>query len=106
MEKIPKQIIMKEITINGRTFQYKTIWTGGEYGKSPETIFYDGTESYVYRKYILFGKKIIGIKPREVFRIYDDSNSKRLTKDWWRTQIEKEIELLDRASELEKGELI
>lgn len=97
---------MKSITINNRTLQYKTFHCNSEYGDSTYTRFYEGTTIKTRKKYFFFGPKVTEIVPKHVFTIYEDVNNERLTKDWWKTRILRELELLNRSKELEKGELI
>ena len=49
---------MKEITINGRTLQYQTLWDGNEAGEWCWTEFYDGTVKIKRKKFVFFGKVI------------------------------------------------
>jgi hypothetical protein len=99
---------MKEITIQGRTFQYETWWE--PYGEGifddPVTIFYDGKQTVNYRKWRIFGPVLQREEPKEVFRIYADSEDEKLSKTWWTNKISDRIELLNRKEEIEKGELI
>jgi hypothetical protein len=99
---------MKAITIGERTFEYQTAWIsyGDVAGDEPVTIFYSGTKLVTKKKWWLFGPSIQTEVPKEVFRIYADSDDKELSKSWWRKRIEGEIDLLNRKEELEKGELI
>lgn len=99
---------MKSITIAGRTFQYETLWVtyGEDIGSDPVTIFYEGTKIVTYRKWWIFGPKLEKEVPREVFRIYADSNDIDLSKSWWFSRISNKVELLNRREEIEKGELI
>jgi hypothetical protein len=96
---------MKSIEISGRTFQYETEWTSFEGDSYPTTYFYSGVETYYARKYFLFGPKIAKTRPKVAFVIYDDSENERLGKSYWREKIAKEIELLNRKEEIERGEL-
>jgi hypothetical protein len=99
---------MKEITIQGRTFQYETWWEsyGEDVGADPVTIFYDGKQTVNYRKWWIFGPVLQREEPKEVFRIYADSEDAKLSKTWWSDKIRDKIELLNRKEEIEKGELI
>lgn len=99
---------MKKITINGYDLSYQTIWEGGgEYeGNYPITYFYLGEEEITYKKYWLFGPEIKEKRPKKIFQIWADTDNLRLSKTWWREQILKEIELLERNTEIAAGELI
>ena len=100
---------MKEITVNGRVFQYETFSKdfSGEFGETYYwTEFYEGVTEKWVRKYIFWGEKVLKIVPTLRFTIPADSDNEFLPKSWWREKIEKELELLDRREQLEKGELI
>ena len=98
---------MKSITIEGRTFHYETYWEtyGEDVGGDPVTIFYEGTKIRSRKKYFFCGPLVSWEEPREVFKIYANSESERLTKSWWRQQILEKIELLNRKEEIDRGEL-
>lgn len=98
---------MRKIIVNGREFEYETWWEsyGEDSGSDPVTYFYEGTETITQRRWILFGKKIEITQPKCVFKIFGDADDTQLSKEWWRSRIEKKIELLDRADELKRGEL-
>lgn len=97
---------MKQLIINGTTWFYKTICDVGEYGDTYETNFWKEEKDVTFRKYWLWGPWITKKKPVILFTIYADSNDPSLTKAWWRREIEREVELLGRKAELNKGELI
>ena len=100
---------MRTIEINGRVLAYETKWNSmGEYGDYPVTIFYEGTTTRLRRTGFLgiFGRIVTEEIPKEVFKIYQDSNDERLTRGYWRERIENEIELLDRKDQLKRGDLI
>lgn len=95
---------MKELTINGITLQYEKKYE--DYTNSFSTNFYIGTEEITERKYVFFGSKITKIFPKFAFNIYADYDNLRLTKDWWKAEILRELELLNRKEQLSKGKLI
>lgn len=97
---------MKEITINGKTLQYQTFWDGNEAGEWCWTEFYDGFKTVEKRKRWWSKEKVTLEILNEVFTINEDSQNPRITKDWWKKQIEKELELLNRSEQLKNGELI
>jgi hypothetical protein len=97
---------MKTLEINGVSLQYLMFESQGEYGNSTWARFYMGTTSKTYRKYWLFGEKITVIEPKYVFSIWKDIESKDYTKKQVRAWIEHELELLNRAEEIRKGEII
>lgn len=89
---------MKEIQIDGRVLQYEVI--------DSITIFYEGKESYEEKKYFFFGKKITKIRPKEIFRIYNDANNPNVLKEWWLKAIRVKLDILKRQEEIDRGELI
>jgi hypothetical protein len=99
---------MKTIEVQGRTLQYETLWVryGEDYGSDPVTVFYEGTQTVSRKRWLLFGPTIESQQPKEVFRIYADTENLDLSKSWWRKQITLKLELLNRKEEIEKGELI
>ncbi len=99
-------INMKTLTINNRTFEYKLCWHSSEYGDSEWTEFYEGTITETHKKYWLFGKEITTIKPKKVFTIWKNIESKRHTKKEVRDWVQYEVELLNRAEEIRRGEII
>jgi len=98
---------MKKITFQGIELEYQTIWEdGGEFGDFPVTYFYQGTVTETRKKWLFFGPKITTVLPREVFKIYADSDSAEHSKEWWRVAIQSKVDLMHRAEELSRGELI
>jgi hypothetical protein len=97
---------MKTIKIGARELQYQTLCDEGLDGSDViYTEFYEGTETYKAKKYLIFGPVIEKEVPKLLFTIYEDSNNERLTKGWWREKILRELELVNRKEELERGEL-
>ena len=99
-------INMKTLTINNRKLEYKLFWHSSEYGESEWTEFYEGTITETHKKYWLFGKEITTIKPKKVFTIWNNIESKNYTKKKVRDWIEYQVELLDREDEIRRGEII
>ena len=97
---------MKDITIGGRTLQFKVMCEANEVDSYEYTEFYEGTETVSRKKWLLWGKTITEEKPKLVFTIYRDITNPKLTKEYWRREILKEIELLDRRDEIENGEYL
>jgi hypothetical protein len=97
---------LKTLEINGVTLQYESCYHNSEHGENTWYRFYHGTTTRTYRKYLLFGEKITVIEPKYVFTIWKDIESKNYTKKQVRGWIEKELELMHRQEELEKGEII
>ena len=98
---------MKKIVFNNRTFEYKVeqIFDESSYS-SHVTIFYEGEETYTQRKYVFFGEKITKVRPKEVFRIYENADNPQLLKEWWNKVISEKVKMLDRQEEINKGILI
>lgn len=97
---------MKTLTINNRTLQYTLCYHTSEYGHSEWTEFYEGTITETHKKYWLFGKEITTTKPKKVFTIWRNIESKDYTKKQVRDWIERQVELLDREDEIRRGEII
>ncbi len=97
---------MKEIFINGRQFQYKVEMYQGEFGIFFETLFYEGCKTYTRKRYFLFGEVVTISKPIWVFTIPFDIEYEGYTKAEVREKIEKQIELLERKKQIERGEII
>lgn len=96
----------KNISINGREFQYERCYHESEYGESTWYNFYEGYTTTTYKKYLFFGETITIKNPKLVFTVYQNIESERLTKLEVRRILEKEIELLERKEEINRGELI
>jgi hypothetical protein len=97
---------MKDLNVNGRTFQYEIFSDVSEYGETVFTEFYEGKETKTRRKYFLFGPEITKEVPHKVFTIYFDIEDTDRTKDEVRTVLERHIELLDREAQIQRGEII
>lgn len=97
---------LKTLEINGTTLQYEQIYKNSEHGESTWCRFYMGTKTETYKKYLFFGKKITVTVPKYVFTIWKDIESSLYTKKQVRGWIEHELELLGRAEEIKKGEII
>lgn len=99
---------MKTIVINDRTLRFERVYNGSEWGPTYCTYFYEGFTYETIRSGFLglFGPKIIKEIPKKIFVIYQDCDDVVLTKDWWKTHIVRQLELLDRKSQLKRGELI
>jgi hypothetical protein len=101
---------LKTITIDGRELQYERCFNSSEWGDSTWYNFYEGTtiRTTAYKRFIFFGETITVTesKPKHIFTIHRDIESKHLTKKEVRNMIEKELELLDREEEIKKGNLI
>jgi hypothetical protein len=98
--------MLKEIEIDGRKFQYAVQCEVNEADSYEYTEFYEGIEITTRKKWIFWGEKVEIAKPKLAFTIYKDIHNPRLTKEWWRREIRKEVELLTRSEEITKGQLI
>jgi hypothetical protein len=98
--------MLKEIEIDGRKFQYAVQCEANECDSYEYTEFYDGMEITKRKKWILWGEEIEIAKPKVAFTIYKDIHNPKLTKEWWRREIRKEVSLLKRSEEIENGQLI
>ena len=97
---------MKEITIGNRTLQFQVLCEANEADSYEYTEFYEGTETVTRKKWLFWGETITEERPKLVFTIYSDITNPKLTKEYWRREIGKELELLDRRDEIRKGEYI
>lgn len=97
---------MKEITLLGVTLQYETTYDSHELGEEARTDFYMGTTTLTKKKWVFYGPEYKETVPKKVFTIYADSQNVNLSKSWWREKITEKLEVMNRALELEKGELI
>ena len=91
------------ITIGGRTLTFEVYLSRFIYDY---TDFYEGTEKHTYKKWGLFGDTITEERPKCVFTIDEAITNPKKSKEWWEKELTKEIELLDRKEEIERGEFI
>ena len=101
---------MKEINIDGRVLKYQLMSDCSEYDSWDWTEFYEGTETVTKKIRSgwldIFGTPTEVEVPKFVFKIDMSCENDRITKDEWRNKILKELDLLNRREELERGELI
>jgi len=101
---------MKEIKIQNRTFLYNVIYQDcGDYGmfECGVTNFYDPTPQIKKRKkYLFWGKNINYEKYKKLFHINCDIESPEYTKEEITKLIMHNIAILNRAEEIERGEII
>jgi hypothetical protein len=97
---------LKHIEINGHKFDYMIFSDCSEYGEWDWTEFYQGTEIERRRKYWLFGEIIETVVPKLAFKLNFSIEDPDYTKQRVRSAIEKQIELLTRAEEIAKGNII
>jgi hypothetical protein len=98
----------KSVEVNGVVLYYDSGWSGDDYGEWYETWFYEETEIVKRKKGHWFKKsEYYDVEvPKILFTIYEDINNIRLSKNWWRNEIEKELSLINRKDEIEQGKLI
>jgi hypothetical protein len=70
------------------------------------TNFYEGTEIKTHKKYWLFGETITKVIPKLVFKLYFNVEDVDRTKRELSAILHRRLELLERANEIAKGELI
>jgi hypothetical protein len=95
-----------KITISDQEFFYIEDSDCTEFGENLYTQFFQEKEVYKYKKYIIFGPIIEEIYPKVLFTIPYHLTNTKVTKTELRTRLEREVELLKRKDEIEKGELI
>jgi hypothetical protein len=91
------------ITIAGRTLTFEVFLSDES---NDRTEFYEGTYTNTYKKWGLFGETITEEIPKLVFTIEEAITNPKKSKEWWQKELTKEIELLDRKGEIERGEFI
>ena len=98
---------MKTIRINSRTLNYKVVYPfNKDYGSGIYTKFYEGFEKVTVRCFPMFWKKKTIIRPKLLFTIYENADDPKTPKDWWQAAIMKELNLLKRKEELDRGGLV
>jgi hypothetical protein len=101
---------MKEINIDGRVLKYRLMSDCNEYDEWEWTEFYEGTEIVTKRVRSgwsdIFGTLVQVEVPKLIFEINMSCTNDRITKEEWKAKILKELALLNRREELERGELI
>lgn len=102
---------MKELTIEHRgriwNLKYQVFNDYDEYnGTYYWTEFYMGTETRTFKRFLFFGETITKTEPKMVFKVWKNIESVGYTKDQIRTSITHELDLLVRADEIAKGEIV
>lgn len=98
---------MKKITILEQEFEYKVYADANEHdGVYYWTEFYQWTEVKTHKKYFLFGEVFTKIVPKLVFEVWIDIEDSCYTKAKIRARLEEQVELLNRAKEISRGEII
>lgn len=98
--------MLKDITFNGRKFQYVVNHHASEYGDYVNTSIFEGTETITKQKYWLCGPMITETKPKEIYTIGYDIERVDKTKAEVRASFQRMVDLLDRAEEIKNGKII
>ena len=98
---------LKKIEFEGTTFYYRVFVEDGDYGDYYWTEFYKTNNvSKIKRKYWLFGPLVPVPANKKVFKLRFNIEDCRNTKGDIRSNISREVELMNRCEEIKKGELI
>ena len=97
---------LKTINIDERVLGYKVCHDVSEVDSYSWTEFYEGVVPVTRRKYWLFGEKITVNEPKLIFKISRDIEDTSYTKSQVRAWIERKLELMGRAEEIKRGEII
>lgn len=100
---------MKQIEIQGRTFLYEVKRYSGDHDSSGYEIthFYKPTPTIKTRKkYLLWGPEISYTEYERLFSLYHDIESPTYSKEKITKLIMDKIAILNRAEEIERGEII
>jgi len=87
---------MKSITIEEQTFEYKILYYQSSHGSGYWTEFYQGTEVKSRKKYIFWGEIINKTVPKLMFKIWNNIEDSRYTKDDIRKMLLREVSLINR----------
>jgi hypothetical protein len=97
-------------TIDGRELKYKITWYTSEWGEYVETEFFETCDIKKRKEWIFWGKEYEIIIPHTIFTVYKDFHSPKLTKEYWRREIRKQLvkydSLKNREDEIKNGEFI
>ena len=94
---------MKAISVNGREFLYEVILSDSGCDR---TDFFEGTRTYLRKKWYLFGKEVVIVEPKKVFTIWCNIEDPRRSKNDVKALILKRIDILNRKEEIKNGEII
>ena len=98
---------LKQITLDERIFYYKIMSRDGEYGVWYWTDFYHTNDKTKFvKKYWLWGPQVIKFDNDYAFKIDVNVESCKRTKDEVRGLMMRQVELLERCKEIEKGNII
>lgn len=97
---------LKQLEIDGVQLQYEVFSDASEYGTIHWTEFYIGTKIVTKRKYLMFGERKTKEVPFKVFTIHLNIEDPNHTKGEIRALINRQLELLGRKAEIERGEIV
>ena len=97
---------MGKVNIIGRELKYIVQCVGSEYGDYYWTEFYEETYTKTYKKYWLFGPTLTKEVPIVLFQLSLNVEDEYYTKSDIRSRILRQLELVDRKEQIERGELI
>lgn len=94
-----------KITISGEEFFYNVEIYDSEYADF-YTVFYKEVEVKTRKKFIFFGPIVTREVPKILFKTEFSIKTVMKTKDEVRKILERKVELLSRAEQIKKGEII
>lgn len=98
---------MTKIEIDGFSLQYKPYIKHVGSDTYWYTAFYSCTEAIIVRKRSwIFGKITEVQEPKLLFIVKMDCTDSNIGKDWWQLEIRNKLQIVKRAEELIRGELI
>lgn len=101
---------MNLIQISNHQFQWKVVSHISEYSDSHTTEFYYGTEEISYRKWLLFGPRVVEQKPKFAFKVYFAIDSPTLTNNEVKKYVmgayDHWVGIEERAALLAKGQFL
>ena len=97
---------LKQLEIDGVQLQYEVFSDATECGMIYWTEFYIGTKTVTKRKYLMFGERKTKEVPFKVFVIHLNIEDPSHTKGEIRALINRQLELLGRKAEIERGEIV
>lgn len=97
---------MKKIVIDAQEFEYQVFVDCDQDGTYEWTEFYQGTETRTYKRFIFFGKKITEVVPKLIFEVPINIEDSCYTKEDIRKRLSRQVELLKRAEEIKRGEIV
>lgn len=101
----------KELTYTKDGKEYKFLYEAkydvSDYGESDWTDFYStNTTKYKRKKYLFFGPFVEKVKYRKLFQIPFSIESASYTKNEVRKSLNRAIDIMNRKSELQRGEIV